>query len=75
MVLVVGLASCVTTTECDEYVSCGEGEICYKRQCLPQCNDDTQCTAPAQCIACLPESGPQEGDCLGEAGRVCVEPG
>ncbi|TXD35709.1 hypothetical protein FRC96_10575 [Lujinxingia vulgaris] len=68
-------AGCVTTTECDEYVRCGDGEICYKRQCLPQCTDDAQCEAPAQCVPCQPESGALEGDCLGEAGRVCVEPG
>ena len=63
---------CVTTAECDEYVGCAEGEVCYQSRCLPECGDDEECGADELCQPCEPED--DEGSrCQGSDTGACVE--
>lgn len=64
---------CVTTADCDEYVGCDDGEVCYLRQCLPYCDEDDDCDDGEQCAPCMGEDDGAEGRCMGEEGGACVE--
>lgn len=79
LIWVVGLASlsggCVATAECDAYVGCGQGEVCFLRQCLPRCEESQDCQLGEQCEPCLREGESGEGRCQGEIARVCREGG
>ena len=66
-------AGCMATAECDEYVGCSEGEVCFQRQCRARCEENDDCEAREDCEPCLAEGESGEGRCLGEAAMVCVE--
>lgn len=67
-------AGCVTTAECDEYVDCDDGAVCYQSRCLPECEGDDDCDEGESCVSCYPQEGDSSGPgrCFGQQANACV---
>ncbi len=70
---VVVMAGCVETADCDEYVGCESGEVCYQSQCRPTCDGAEDCSGDEVCAPCLAdEEGGGSGRCLGADESACI---
>lgn len=73
-VWLTAVSGCVSTAECDEYVGCPDGAVCYQSQCLAQCDDDGDCDNGEVCTPCRGEDEDEGQDrCFGAEGNACVD--
>ena len=73
MIVAIGLSGCVNTAECDEYVGCVDGAICFQSKCKPVCSGDDECDEGQRCIPCIEEHEEGVDDrCLGLDEMACV---
>ena len=74
-VAVLAMMGCVATAECDAYVGCPDGAICYQSQCLPTCSNAGDCGDDEQCVPCYEDDDDTSGsgNCHNGQGNVCVD--
>lgn len=68
-------SGCVTTAECDAYVGCPDGSVCYQGQCLGECEDDDECDSAESCAPCYGDGDEEDGagQCYEAQGGACVD--
>lgn len=63
---------CVETADCDQYVDCSEGEVCFQSRCLPECEVDEDCRDNERCARCEGDDQIEEPRCPSDDDRACV---